>query len=284
MSRLRFLHIPKTAGTTFVSILRRQYRGKGYFNFTGDYDHDLANFTRLSVDEKRRIELIAGHAPIATGMKEFDDATIITFLRHPVSRVKSFCQYVSEGKCPYLLKEFPPEKFDLDRFLESGNAELFNLQTKMLLNSGECTSPVIFQQLGPSSARDLALENLFTRIAHFGLQEYFDESLILFSTALEWRTPLYVSKNKKNRARLLEFKEHHVARITELNSVDMEVYDSAKAKFMAIVNSEKFDRAKLEQFRTLQKVLSPPMRAWSNVTELSLVCMSRLSSVFRGRT
>lgn len=141
MQPLRFLHIPKTAGTTLLSILRRQYFGKKSFAFTGDITSDTKRFEALSEHDKENVMLFTGHAPIVTGIEKADNATTVTFLRDPISRVKSFCQHVAEGKSPYLIDDFSSETFSLDNFLESGNEELSNLQTKMLICDGSYTLP-----------------------------------------------------------------------------------------------------------------------------------------------
>ncbi|VAW65104.1 hypothetical protein MNBD_GAMMA09-2903 [hydrothermal vent metagenome] len=95
MNKLRFLHIPKTAGSIFSSILKKQCRGKPDFVFTGDNEQDIRDFWGTSLDEQKAIVLFTGHASILTGIPEADDITIITLLRDPVSLVKSFCQHVS---------------------------------------------------------------------------------------------------------------------------------------------------------------------------------------------
>lgn len=229
---LRFLHIPKTAGGTFTRILMHVYHGRGHFFFHGTLDADLARFLALPRGERTRIGLFLGHAPLVTGIAAADQAPTITLLRDPIQRVKSFCQHVAEGKSEYLRHAFPPGQFDLDRFLASGNGELANLHTKFLLNQGCCGSQFRFQQIPAGDARDLALEHLFHRIAHFGLLEYFDESLALFSSALQWRPPAYQPENRKRRHNRLVFLRRHEEQIAALNAIDLEVYQAAKEKFL----------------------------------------------------
>ncbi|MDU9047283.1 MAG: sulfotransferase family 2 domain-containing protein [Candidatus Electrothrix sp. Rat3] len=248
MKPLRFMHIPKTAGTTFTCILKRQYFRKKSFHFIGDITSDIEKFKSLSKSDRENVVLFTGHESFMTGINRIDTATTITFLRDPVSRVKSFCQHVSEGKSPNLINDFPPESFNLDAFLESGNGELSNLQTKMLINYGRCAPPLLLENMSASEAKDLALDNLLNKISLFGLQEYFDESLIVFLLALNWRMPLYSSRNKKNPRKLIQFEKHHVKRIAELNSTDMEVYRLAKKRFKGLLESEAFDKKKLKRF------------------------------------
>ncbi len=205
MDRLRFVHIPKTAGTTFTNILRRQYPAKRRFELNGDIASNLERFAALTDEEKQDVDLFTGHAPIISGLEEADRATLITFLRNPVSRVQSFCQHVFEGKSPHLIKQFPPYHFSLDELLESGGHELSNVQTKMLINTGNGTSPLLMNQMSPADARDMALDNLQNKISHFGLQEYFDESLIIFSSALNWKMPVYYTRNTKKSGNRIKF-------------------------------------------------------------------------------
>lgn len=256
------MHIPKTAGSTFTSILFRQYGKQRSFAFTGDIASDIKRFETLSEDDQNKVALFLGHAPIVTGIKQADNAVTITFLREPISRVKSFCQHVSEGKSPHLIRDFPPESFSLDRFLESGNHELSNLQTK-LLNGRGSTLP-LFENMSETEAQNLALQNLFHKIAFFGLQEYFDESLLRFSAAFHWRTPAYVSRNKNNPGKLLQFERCHLERIAALNTIDTEVYRCAKEHFMERLGNMADNEANLKRFRRINK-LGPVLVPWCSL-------------------
>ena len=259
MEKLRFLHVPKTAGSTFTGILSRQYSGNQHFEFQGDSLGDKKRFEAMPENDRKNVKLFTGHAPIVTGINEADNATIITILRDPIDRVKSFCQHVSEGKSSYLLKDFPPERFNLDEFLESGNEELSNVQAKMLINTGSCTSSSLIDSMPVSKAADLALNNLFGRISFYGIQEYFDESLIIFSSSLNWKLPLYVRLNKKNAFKQLKFENRHLQRIEELNPVSIEVYKRAKERFVKMMSSDVFEEAQLKRFRLVNKVLGGPV-------------------------
>lgn len=251
MRPLRFLHIPKTAGTTFTSILQRPFLINETFRFTGNIDSDRERFEALPKEERERVMLFTGHAGITTGIKRADDAITITFLRDPISRVKSFCQHVSEGKSPYLLDKFPPQTFNLDAFLESGNDELSNLQTKMLISQDPST---LLKDTTETEIINLTLDTLYNKISHFGLQEYFDESLIIFASDLNCRIPFYSSQNKKNTAMLLQFEKHHVAKIASLNKIDLEVYRLAKEHFLASLKISSLANTKLRCFQFINKL------------------------------
>ncbi|MFK8011368.1 MAG: sulfotransferase family 2 domain-containing protein [Marinicellaceae bacterium] len=249
MNKLRFLHIPKTAGTTFSNILIDQYGKDKYFQFTGDIDNDLERFDSLPKGVQANTVLFTGHAPVFTGHDYVDTIDLVTFLRDPVERVKSFCQHVSEGKSKYLVKLFPPENFNLQRLLNSQILELRNLQTKMLTNKGRCALRI---QMRPQEAIDKAFLHL-TEKTTFGLVEYFDESLILFQKKYKWELPTYYSKNRKNTDKLIEFKPHHIDRIKQLNALDIELYEKAKSYFMKQLQSDDFDNDKLAKLQKSNK-------------------------------
>lgn len=260
MKKIRFMHIPKTAGTTFRNILKHQYPGKEHFNFDGEITSDTKRFLMLPDSERRAFPLISGHAPIKTGIREIDNMPIITLLRDPISRVKSYCQHVSEGKIPYLSKKFPSDSFDLDAFLKSGNLELSNMQSKMLINERHCCCELHLSKMSALEARDEALEALLEKVLCFGLQEYFDESLMLFKDRLNWSWPFYIHTNKKNPNKLIEFKKHHIEQIIELNKVDIEVYAAAKKKFLNIINSKQFNKNRLKKFIIFMAIRRLPKR------------------------
>lgn len=266
MNKLRFLHIPKTAGSTFSTILKKQYRGKPNFVFSGDNDLDREKFAELSTQEQNSIALFTGHAPILTGIPAADDIDIITILREPISRVKSFCQHVSEGKSPHLLATFPPESFTLDEFLHSGNTELSNLQSRMLINyEHHRAEPLVKDWSSSSEVLEQALNNLFCRLKCYGIQEYFDESLMLFADTLKWRMPFYNYRNKRNSKRLLNFERHHIEKIHELNAIDIDFYRAAKTEFLARIKLDSFDPKKLGAFKRNNKFVSPVLHFYGKV-------------------
>jgi hypothetical protein len=227
MQPIRFLHIPKTAGETFSAILEKVYAEFPDFFFTGDFPADRDRYRLLPEAEKQQIRLFHGHAPLTTGLAEIDALPVVTLLREPIGRVKSFCQHVSEGKSPHLVKGFPPDNFDLDAFLASGDYELSNLQTKFLISTGN-----LEEIADPATAAERALDCLFNRVAGFGLTEYFAESLAGLARQFAWPVPRYKRLNCKNTRRLLHFERRHLERIAELNRLDLEVYRAARQRFV----------------------------------------------------
>ena len=232
---VRFMHIPKTAGTSVTECLIRMYGGrKVNFPLVGIIETDIKRYEALTAKEKNKILLATGHAPRWTDIPAIDSLSIITFLREPVARVQSFCQHVKEGKSPYLLNSFPPASFNLDEFIASGNYELSNLQVKMLSGfSGEINR----ENYAPHLA--YAIQELRDSIVFFGLVERYDESLMLMKLTFNWPWPTYRTLNQADKSCLIPFTDEQVEKIRELNFADLMLYEAAVKIFNSRVEKNR---------------------------------------------
>jgi hypothetical protein len=222
---LRFLHIPKTAGTTFNSYLKSVNQHAQEFELLSFNDENARNFeSTINFSEEL---LVLGHAGIHTGISIVDSLPTITFLRDPIQRVTSFCRHVNEGKTPHLKNEFPVGRLDLNKFLESGYIELSNLQTKML-----CTD---FDWFRPSEATEdhliEACRCLSSGLRSFGLTEAFYDSVFFFAMDFGWPLPKYQVQNSSTSVLPLEFKPEHLEKINEINKLDRRLYQFAVERF-----------------------------------------------------
>lgn len=243
------------------TILHRQYLLKKRFLFTGSHQQDKKRFEELPEKEKRNIVLFTGHAPITTGIIEADEAVLFTVLREPVSRVISFCRHVAEGKSPYLRREQSTQvrPFDPDAFLRSGNWELSNLQTKMLINTESCADPSLLKRMTPAEALDAASENLFNTIDAFGIQELFDESLLLFSRRYKWKLPFYTRRNIKGSEDRFHIENRHLEMIQELNTIDADLYTRARKRFSERLRVDFPKEAPVRRFTFINENIAGPV-------------------------
>src|SRR5690606_18676731 len=75
---------PKTAGTSLLELFREWYPNRVL-------KADNPNFTRI---DKRQYDVVSGHYPYKV---DYWDYRWVTFLRHPIDRLKSF-YYYKQGK------------------------------------------------------------------------------------------------------------------------------------------------------------------------------------------
>lgn len=223
--RLRFLHIAKTAGTSLSGALATLYPGST-FAFTGNLENDRERFAALPEGFRAALVFIHGHAPLETGIPLVDTFPTVTFLREPVARVRSFCQHVAEGKSPHLVERFPPNAFDLGKFLESKDPELHNLQCRCLLGD-----KALNDAPSPREAAAGALEKL-KGMTGFGLVEEFDLSLFLMKKRCSWNALPFVPRlNTKSVSNQLSFSDSNTKTIRWLNQADLLLYEKAVQLF-----------------------------------------------------
>jgi len=226
---LIFQHIPKTAGTSLADIITRQYLYKKVYTVTGDKKAAIEKFQSYSSEKRNKYKMIRGHQAI----KLIDSAynpMILTMFRNPVDRVVSLYYFY---KLNSNLVNTPlhklTEKYDIGEFFRQGIdkdwLEFSDGQYKSIeyvLKSG------MFGREGNRSLNEL--KRIVGENFIFGIQERFDESLLLFNSKLNWNHPIYYRKanvtphERKYPSRLIDT-------ISDRNQKDIELYRFACEEF-----------------------------------------------------
>lgn len=228
---LRFLHVPKTAGTSVNVFLDRIYPVSVMWIFKDGIPlgENLTRLRSLDPECRQSIKLFRGHAPFVTGEPDVDGAKTFTLLRDPVQRVMSYCCHVAEGKSPDLRHVYPPESFDLKQFLDSGDDELQDLQAKMLLGNSRYEN--LLRRPSEAAFRE-ALASAFDKLELVGLQERYEDTMIVATLIFGW-PPTNPRKrlNVRKTGHPVEFTGEDVRRITAMNRWDALAHRMAGERF-----------------------------------------------------
>jgi hypothetical protein len=228
---LFFVHIPKTAGTTFQSILWQVYDAPGVCRVYPSWDQ--ARDQVAASDPAVKARVVVGHYvyglhcdPVMRPRIE-DRVRYATFLRDPVDRVVSHYNHVMNSDLP-LHREIFARHPTLESFLDHPWA--WDVQAVFLTGWHRTT----VRGDRPGAIRT-AMENLRERFDAIGLTERFDESLAQFARAFGWRLPSYTSMNQASeRAKRIHVEELSpalVAKIRDLTPCDTAIYEYGRSLF-----------------------------------------------------
>lgn len=130
---INFVHIPKTAGTTFISILKENFSPHDFFQINGmNPDESMDKIAAMPAERRDAIKLLMGHWSIEFE-QFFPDREIhrIVYVREPVRHFLSTYYYIRKTKvhAQYDIAN----RLSLSEFVEYRQAtNLDNLQTRHL--------------------------------------------------------------------------------------------------------------------------------------------------------
>jgi len=213
--KIFFLHVPKTGGCTFRSLLEDHYPVEAYRPFM--------NWKTFRPDHKtfQNLSLVHGHMLYSRAMPYCKNFIKITFLRDPVARVLSEHRFLSASKnnLGHIQHFLPPNSDPIDT---AANIAC------MFLSQLDPLDPNISIEQHLESAKNSLKEFDFV-----GITEQMDESIALFFQMIGWKLPEKIPfLNTTDPSRSNDPQEILDA-IAERNWADIELYRFAKELFEA---------------------------------------------------
>lgn len=253
--RLIFLHVPKTAGSSMRGILYMNYKKSQIF-LAREMWKGNPNFHHLTDEQKRDILLLMGHMPF--GLHRFlpgESFEYFTLLREPVDRIISLYKHIQRFPDHHFAAEMKKHEYSLSDFFNLRLSPAFdNCQVRMLAEAMD----VPFGELTEDHL-EAAKHNLEKYFPLAGVQDQFDEFILLLSARYRWRIPYYrrmkVNRNRDNNKTEISASEKSL--ILKYNALDEELYRFVKNRFQTLLkNTEPNIEAKLVTFRKRNKWFS----------------------------
>ena len=171
-----FLHIPKTAGTTFYSLLQKRFRKNEILILP---DRKINRFFESTYpDEFSNIRFARQHSDYRFFRFIPRKVLFLTILRNPITRMVSLYNHILRVETHAYHDHFINSNISLLEFVESEEfKDNNNEMVKDLVGRG-----LHLHQLPDSDLLSIAKYRLF-EFAFFGIQERFEESLV-FSNLL----------------------------------------------------------------------------------------------------
>ncbi|MFL2783086.1 MAG: sulfotransferase family 2 domain-containing protein [Rhodospirillales bacterium] len=248
-----FLHIPKTAGTTWRSIIDLQLGSENVITYYNQSNSSLIdNLWALVASKPNNLGLI-GHynfgvhnnlnrAPLTNREYKY-----YTFLRNPIDITVS-AYYERLKRYPNEFKKQNGTTMTILEHIESHQHFYDNIQTRMI--AGTPGSRKINQQ-----ELILAKENINNNFDFVGILEKFDESILLLSKILKWRPCRYGALNQNLEPKTLDqITEKYIKKIT---FYDSQLYNFALEQLNEIIeNQTEIFKEALFELNKLTKNLS----------------------------
>lgn len=220
-----FIHVPKTAGRSFIKIIKRQYKNKNTFQINPTaVSQSTKHFQTLSQKKRYKYKCLLGHMQYGLHQYMTPETKYISFIRNPVDRIISHYYYVIRTPEHYLYSYIQKNIVSLKDYISLNSySELTNGQVRDI--SGLSSND--------DHALNVALKNINSNFQFVGLTEYFDESLIIFQKQLNWKNIIYIKQNVSTNKPLKEnIPEEILETIRQNNQLDLILYESVKQKFL----------------------------------------------------
>jgi hypothetical protein len=233
------VHNYKTAGSTFHSVIDRQFKRTEIINANLIGIENTTQLLTASTDAfKQQIKIIHGHFPFGWHKYFSQKHTYISFLRNPIDRVVSDYYYNKKFNLghnyPYASRMSLEEYLMCDEILNVDNGQTRFIAGDMETKYGDNSLFML----------DKAIQNIYTHFSFVGLTERFDESLLLANHTLSWNKLYYKSQNiteKKNTKldnKVLEL-------IQERNQLDVQLYNHVASNFDAALQQIPFANGRM---------------------------------------
>lgn len=230
-----FMHIEHTGGSTLNQVIARQYAPYERFEFYHLGQGVVTKFMALPEEERRRFKLIYGHLYYGIHRHVPGASRYLTVMRHPVDRI--IASYT------FLLRKSNNRRHDIYKtdgvswqdHLAKRRDEIRQI-SRIVGGDDELLRKRRIQAL-PENALETAIAHLENDFAMIGLQDRYDESLLMMRHVLNWQKPVaYIRKNvTSKRITLADLPPEDRVLIEKAAEIEMPLYEYAVKRFEAQV-------------------------------------------------
>ena len=266
-NKLIYIHIPKTAGATFRSILSKNYNNKNSF-----FIHDL--YPETSLDYLKGISdimfnnysLIAGHGTQYLLAKASKFKSIV-FLRNPIDQIISSFYHIKRSPYNYNHQNLKnvSNLEDYFYFLKGNNG--FNYQTMFLSrNESDFKNRKSFYEISEQSF--ITALNLLKKIDYIFITENFNESLYILKQDFQFNHLYYIIRNNSKNRSVEEKNNDLLSKIKYEQKWDYKLYEYAQMRYLKLRSKYSPEIEEyVNKFQTNNNLYNKTIGNWINFEE-----------------
>lgn len=231
-----FLHIPKTAGTSFLTTLHNLFGERRVVRLDGHNPQVRQEIDTLVASRLPALSCVAGHLPIHYFQPHLARFQLFTILRNPVARVLSLFRFLQRAPEEELKRVGLAPRFSFDAFIESDAPGLYG-QTNDGMCRLLCGDPRVSDPAAPEFRRVAEMPAVLEQAMRtlegldFGIVENMAGTRELARAA--WGIPYPLDEYLKNATERggPEDSILNIRRIVQRNTMDIALYEKACALF-----------------------------------------------------
>ncbi|WP_281888036.1 sulfotransferase family 2 domain-containing protein [Paenibacillus sp. YYML68] len=228
-----FVHIPKTAGTTFNRLLQDQYTRDQIAYLHDDPSWSTERLVKICNHPQSPVRAISGHFPFGLHHLIDKPCTYATFLRDTLKLYMSMFSYIQSS--PVIPAHPKVINMNFQQFMECEelNPLTSNIQTKYLTGvPGRFVHQPGSQYFSWNPGDyipnlEVAKRNLLTYFSYIGITERFHTDLTAMAKQLGWSSPVQKyaeNETKRMKPSLDSLNPKTIQRFYEKNVMDLELY------------------------------------------------------------
>lgn len=226
-----FVHVGKTGGTTFKSILRRVYGRERMFETTPNaFPESIQRLARQPAATRDAYRVITGHIPLGLETLIPRRTVTVMLLRDPRERMVSNYFFIRSHAEHPRHKAFLESDIQIEDYLLD---QPDNPMTRWLLSTDPFNRR--FLRADETVTRehlDRAIKNLETGCDIVGLTERFDDFVALVSARLKWPRLIYCDSNVTHgRPAISDLSHTAQDLLAQKTDLDAQLHAAAQARF-----------------------------------------------------
>jgi len=224
--RIFLVHLQKTAGTTLIRRIRRQFDDpRAVYPHTTDGDRiarviSVEHLLSAWEARKREIRVVTGHFPLCVADLLDGEFTTVTALRHPLDRTISYLRHhrrVTPADADLSLEEVYDDDLRYHGLIHNHMTKMLSLLPEEM-DAGALTRVEFGEERLHRAKQRLATVDII------GLQEEFEDFWRQLATRYGWSVEDHVQRERRRPSRL---SEDFCERILADNADDVRLYEFA---------------------------------------------------------